>query len=100
MAYEYMRERKEEQMNFSKSNIPLMRLGDIRRTLKKKFGVIPGERITIKTRVYTDNGDWKTKKCTATVIRLYPYVVQLQLDNGIYTSPGYAKLWLMLHGAE
>ncbi len=31
----------------------------------------------------------------------YPgYVVQLQLDSGIYTSPGYAKLWLMLHGAE
>ncbi len=37
---------------------------------------------------------------TATIIKLYPYVVQLQLENGQYTSPGYTKLYLMLHGAD
>lgn len=33
-------------------------------------------------------------------IKLYPYVVQLQLENGQYTSPGYTKLYLMFHGAD
>ena len=28
------------------------------------------------------------------------HVVQLQLENGQYTSPGYTKLYLMLHGAD
>nr|DAK88085.1 MAG TPA: hypothetical protein [Caudoviricetes sp.] len=27
-------------------------------------------------------------------------MVQLQLENGQYTSPGYTKLYLMLHGAD
>lgn len=87
-------------MNFSKSNIPLMRLGDIRRALKKKFEVKPGHTIEFETKVRDDGNFCKVEKHTATVIKLYPYVVQLQLENGQYMSPGYAKLYLMLHGAE
>lgn len=87
-------------MNFSKSNIPLMRLGDIRRTLKKKFKVVPGRTIKFKTKVRDDGNYYKTVYHTAKVVKLYPYVVQLQLENGQYTSPCYPKLYLMLHGAE
>lgn len=87
-------------MNFSKSNIPLMRLGDIRRTLKKRFNVIPGHKTKLEVRTRDDGNCYKIEHCTATVIKLYPYVIQLQLENGICISPGYAKLYLMLHGAE
>lgn len=87
-------------MNFRKSNIPPMRLEDIRRTLKKKFNVIPGCKIKLETKVRNDGNCYKIERHTATVIKLYPYVVQLQLENGIYMSLGYAKLYLMLHGAE
>lgn len=87
-------------MNFSKSNIPLMRLGDIRRTLKKRFNVIPGHKIKLETKVRDDGNCYKIEHHTATVIKLYHYVVQLQLENGLYMSPGYTKLYLMLHGAE
>lgn len=31
-------------MNYSKSNIPLMRPGDIRRTLKRTFKIKPGQK--------------------------------------------------------
>lgn len=87
-------------MNFRKSNIPPMRLEDIRRTLKKKFNVIPGCKIKLETKVRNDGNCYKIERHTATVIKLYPCVVQLQLENGIYMSPEYAKLYLMLHGAE
>ena len=87
-------------MNYSKSNIPLMRPGDIRRTLKKKFKVIPGHKIQLQTKVRDDGNFYKTEHHTATVIKLYPCVVQLQLENGQYIYPGYSKLYLMLHGAE
>lgn len=87
-------------MNFSKSNIPLMRLGDIRRTLKKKFKVIPGHKIQFQTKVRDDGNFYKVEQHTATVIKLYSYVVQLQLENGQYICPGYSKLYLILHGAE
>lgn len=86
-------------MNSNKSNIPLVKLGDIRKTLKTKFKVIPGNEIEFRTKVKDDFRYYRTVERTAKVIRLYPYVVQLQLDNGTYISPGYAKLWLMLHGA-
>lgn len=86
-------------MNSDKSNIPLARLGDIRKTLKTKFKVIPGNEIEFRTKIKDDFHYYRTVERTAKVIRLYPYVVQLQLDNGTYISPGYAKLWLMLHGA-
>lgn len=86
-------------MNSNKSNIPLVRLGDIRKALKIKFKVIPGNEIEFRTKVKDDFRYYRTVERTAKVIRLYPYVVQLQLDNGAYISPGYAKLWLMLHGA-
>lgn len=86
-------------MNSDKSNIPLVRLGDIRKTLKTKFKVIPGSEIEFRTKVKDDFRSYRMVDHAAKVIRLYPYVVQLQLDNGTYISPGYAKLWLMLHGA-
>ena len=90
---------KGENMNSDKNNIPLVRLGDIRKTLKTKFKVIPGSEIKFRIKIKDDFHSYRMMDHTAKVIRLYPYVVQLQLDNGTYISPGYAKLWLMLHGA-
>ena len=87
-------------MNYDKSNIPLMRMGDIRKTLKRTFKVRPGRKIKLKARVRDDGNSTRIIYHTATVIKLYPYVVQLQLENGQYTSPGYTKLYLMLHGAD
>lgn len=89
-----------EKMNYDKSNIPLVRMGDIRKTLKRTFKVRPGRKIKLKARVRDDGNSTRIIYHTATVIKLYPYVVQLQLENGQYTSPGYAKLYLMLHGAD
>ena len=87
-------------MNYDKSNIPLMRMGDIRKPLKRTFKVRPGRKIKLKARVRDDGNSTRIIYHTATVIKLYPYVVQLQLENGQYTSPGYTKLYLMLHGAD
>lgn len=87
-------------MNYDKSNIPLMRMGDIRKTLKRTFKVRPGRKIKLKARVRDDGNSTRIIYHTATVIKLYPYVVQLQLENGQYTSPGYTKLYLMFHGAD
>lgn len=92
--------RKEKKMNYDKSNIPLMRMGDIRKTLKRTFKVRPGRKIKLKARVRDDGNSTRIIYHTATVIKLYPYVVQLQLENGQYTSPGYTKLYLMFHGAD
>lgn len=86
-------------MNYAKSNIPLMRPGDIRKTLKRTFKIKPGRQIKLTKRVRDGNVSY-IETHTATVIKLYPNVVQLQLENGQYTSPGYAGLYLMLHGAE
>ena len=63
-------------MNSDKSNIPLVRLGDIRKTLKTKFKVIPGNEIKFRTKVKDDFRSYKIVDYTAKVIRLYPYVVQ------------------------
>lgn len=49
-------------MNFSKSNIPLMRLGDIRRTLKKRFNVIPGHKIKLEVRTRDDENCYKIEQ--------------------------------------
>lgn len=91
-------------MNYDKSNIPLMRMGDIRKTLKRTFKVRTGRKIKLKARVRArvrdDGNSTRIIYHTATVIKLYPYVVQLQLENGQYTSPGYTKLYLMLHGVD
>lgn len=87
-------------MNYDKSNIPLMRMGDIRKTLERTFKVRPGGKIKLKAWVRDDGNSTRIIYHTATVIKLYPYVVQLQLENGQYTSPGYTKLYLMLHGAD
>lgn len=38
-------------MNYAKSNIPLMRMGDVRRTLKRTFKVKPGRQIELKRRI-------------------------------------------------
>lgn len=89
-----------EKNELHKSDIPLMRMGDIRKTLKRTFKVHPGRKIKLRTRVRDDGNSTRIIYHTATVIKLYPYVVQLQLENGQYTSPGYAKLYLMLHGAD
>lgn len=35
-------------MNYAKSNIPLMRMGDVGRTLKRTFKVKPGRQIELK----------------------------------------------------
>lgn len=87
-------------MNYSKSNILLMRPGDIRRTLKRTFKIKPGRQIELKKRIRDDDGCTKIEHHTATVIKLYPYIVQLQLETGQYMPPGYSTLYLMLHGAE
>lgn len=87
-------------MNYDKSNIPLMRMGDIRKTLKRTFKVRTGRKIKLKARVRDDGNSTRIIYHTATVIKLYPYAVQLQLENGQYTSTGYTKLYLMLHGVD
>lgn len=87
-------------MNYDKSNIPLMRMGDIRKTLKRTFKVRTGRKIKLKARVRDDGNSTRIIYHTATVIKLYPCVAQLQLENGQYTSPGYTKLYLMLHGVD
>ena len=87
-------------MNYAKSNIPLMRMGDVRRTLKRTFKVRPGQQIELERRMREEGRTTRVETYTATVVKLYPYVVQLQLANGQYTTPGYTKLYLMLHGAE
>ena len=76
-----------------------MRPGDVRRTLKRTFKIKPGRRIKLKKRIRDGNTSY-IETHTATVIKLYPHVVQLQLENGQYMSPGYSALYLMLHGAE
>lgn len=58
-------------MNSDKSNIPLVRLGDIRKTLKTKFKVIPGNEIKFRTKVKDDFRSCKIVDYTAKVIRLY-----------------------------
>lgn len=92
--------RKENQMNYAKSNIPLMRLGDVRRTLKRTFKIKPGRVVKLKSRTRDDDGRCKAGYYKVKVAKLYPYVVQLELGNGQYMSPSYSKLYLMLHGAE
>lgn len=87
-------------MNYAKSNIPLMRMGDVRRTLKRTFKVKPGRQIELKRKIREEGRATRVETYTATVVKLYHYVVQLQLANGQYTTPGYTKLYLMLHGAE
>lgn len=71
-----------------------------KKPLKRTFKVRPGRKIKLKARVRDDGNSTRIIYHTATVIKLYPYVVQLQLENGQYTSPGYTKLYLMLHGAD
>ena len=68
-------------MNYDKSNIPLMRMGDIRKTLKRTFKVRPGRKIKLKAWVRDDGNSTRIIYHTATVIKLYPYVVQLQLEK-------------------
>lgn len=48
-------------MNYDKSNIPLMRMGDIRKTLKRTFKVRPGRKIKLKARVRDDGNS--TRRC-------------------------------------
>lgn len=74
------------------------KLGDIRKILKKKFNVIPGEKIKIYYRIRDDENKNVLDSTSATVVKLYPYVVQLRLPNGQYISPSYSRLYLMLHG--
>lgn len=61
-----------EKMNYDKSNIPLMRMGDIRKTLKRTFKVRPGRKIKLKARVRDDGNSTRIIYHTATVIKLYP----------------------------
>lgn len=65
-------------MNYTKSNIPLMRMGDVRRTLKRTFKVKPGRQIELKRKIREEGRATRIETYTATVIKLY----------------------LMLHGAE
>jgi hypothetical protein len=57
-------------MNYDKSNIPLMRMGDIRKTLKRTFKVRPGRKIKLKARVRDDGNSTRIIYHTATVIKI------------------------------
>ena len=61
--------------------------------LEEKHGIKRGDIIQIVSTSYA-SGDGKiiTKKVKARVKALYPYVVQLQLSNGITRSPTYWEL--------
>ena len=61
--------------------------------LEKKHGIKRGDTIQIITTSYA-SGEGKaiTKKTKAKVKALYPYVVELQLPNGITRSPTYWEL--------
>ena len=61
-------------MNYDKSNIPLMRMGDIRKTLKRTFKVRTGRKIKLKARVRDDGNSTRIIYHTATVIKLYPRI--------------------------
>ena len=64
-------------MNYDKSNIPLMRMGDIRKTLKRTFKVRTGKKIKLKARVRDDGNSTRIIYHTATVIKLYKSLLDL-----------------------